>query len=225
MLVDHFTREARLIADLPLLKAAVDTNDPTTVQPMAADYHRQLTADLLLVTGRQGQMLAEIASANAATGSYASLPGVKSAATGRESSSFWPHPGGILQIVTVPDLDRSTAARDPRHAQRRRQPRQRRGEPVQVVDQQRNRLRDDRGHASLDALAGALAGAGAAPRPIGRVAERAASATRTTSRRRERSRRGWRRRPSRPAHRRQRFRPARAPASSSCGPEPSGWAS
>ena len=63
VLVEHFTREARLIADLPLLKAAVDTNDPTTVQPMADDYQRQLTADLLLVTGRQGQMLAEIASA------------------------------------------------------------------------------------------------------------------------------------------------------------------
>lgn len=102
VLVDHFTREARLIADLPLLKAAVDTNDPTTVQPMAADYHRQLAADLLLVTGRHGQMLAEIASANTAAGSYASLPGVTSAAMGRESSSFWPHPGGILQIVTVP---------------------------------------------------------------------------------------------------------------------------
>ena len=102
VLVEHFTREARLIADLPLLKAAVDTNDPKTVQPMAVDYHRQLTADLLLVTGRQGQILAEIASTSTATGSYASLPGVKSAATGRESSSFWPHPGGILQIVSVP---------------------------------------------------------------------------------------------------------------------------
>jgi signal transduction histidine kinase len=102
VLVEHFTREARLIADLPLLKAAVDTNDPTTVQPMAEDYRRQLSADLLLVTGRQGQTLAEIKSANAATGSYASLPGVRFASAGRESSSFWPHPGGILQVVTVP---------------------------------------------------------------------------------------------------------------------------
>ena len=38
-------------------------------------------------------------------------------------------------------LDRSATARNPRHAQRRRQPRQQRGEPLQVVDQQRNRLR------------------------------------------------------------------------------------
>jgi len=102
VLVDHFTREARLIADLPRLKAAVDTNHPTTVQPMAEEYQRQLSADLLLITGRQGQTLAEITSTNASSGSYASMPGVKSAQMGRESSSFWPHPGGILQVVTVP---------------------------------------------------------------------------------------------------------------------------
>ena len=82
VLVDHFTREARLIADLPRLKAAVDTNHPTTVLPMAEEYQRQLSADLLLVTGRQGQTLAEIASASTSSGSYASLPGVKSAADG-----------------------------------------------------------------------------------------------------------------------------------------------
>jgi signal transduction histidine kinase len=102
VLVDHFTREARLIADLPRLKASVDLNDPTTMQPIAAEYQRQLTADLLLITGRHGQTLAEVTSANASSGSYASLPGVKSASTGRESASFWPHPGGILQVVSVP---------------------------------------------------------------------------------------------------------------------------
>jgi signal transduction histidine kinase len=102
VLVDHFTREARLIADLPRLKAAVDTNDPKTVQPIAELYQRVLTADLLLVTGRQGHTLAEIASADAATGSYASLPAVKSASTGHETSAFWPHRGGILQVVSVP---------------------------------------------------------------------------------------------------------------------------
>jgi signal transduction histidine kinase/uncharacterized membrane-anchored protein YhcB (DUF1043 family) len=101
-LVDHFTREARLIADLPRLKAAVDTKHPTTVQPIAEEYQRELTADLLLVTDRDGHTLGEIASTDALTGSYASLPGVKSAAEGRESSSFWPHAGGILQVVTVP---------------------------------------------------------------------------------------------------------------------------
>ena len=102
ILVDHFTREARLIADLPRLKAGVDTNNPVTVQPLAEEYQRQLAADLLLITGRSGQTLAEIASANVSTGSYASLPGFTTASIGRESSSFWPHTGGILQVVTVP---------------------------------------------------------------------------------------------------------------------------
>jgi signal transduction histidine kinase len=102
VLADHFTREARLIADLPRLKAAVDTNHPTTVLPMAEEYQRQLSADLLLITGRQGQTLAEITSASMSGGSYAALPGIQSAQTGRETGSFWPHPGGILQVVTVP---------------------------------------------------------------------------------------------------------------------------
>jgi signal transduction histidine kinase/uncharacterized membrane-anchored protein YhcB (DUF1043 family) len=102
VLVEHFTREARLVADLPRLKAAVDTNDPTTVQPLAEEYRRQLTADFLLVTGRQGQTLAESATPDAASGSYAELPAFAFASTGRETSSFWPHRGGILQVVSVP---------------------------------------------------------------------------------------------------------------------------
>ncbi len=36
-LLDHFSREARLVADLPLLKAAVGVNDPPTLQPIAED--------------------------------------------------------------------------------------------------------------------------------------------------------------------------------------------
>src|SRR5690349_14733820 len=37
-----FTTMARLIADAPKLKAAVDTNDPPTVQDVVADYQTQL---------------------------------------------------------------------------------------------------------------------------------------------------------------------------------------
>jgi signal transduction histidine kinase len=102
VLVEHFTREARLIADLPRLKATVDLNDPPTVTPLAEEYQRQLDADLFLVTGRNGRVLARLTSAVASGGAYDTLPGVRAAAGGRESSSFWPHPGGILQVVSVP---------------------------------------------------------------------------------------------------------------------------
>jgi signal transduction histidine kinase len=102
VLVDHFTREARLVAELPLLKAVVDTNDATTVRPIAQSYKDQLKADLVLVTGRQGQMLAELISSPGDTASYAGMPAIKAASGGLEVSSFWPHRDGILQVVTVP---------------------------------------------------------------------------------------------------------------------------
>src|SRR5262245_46385979 len=56
-LTEGFTRDARLLADVPKLKAAVATSDPPTVQPLAADYRQLLNADLLIVTGRQGRVL------------------------------------------------------------------------------------------------------------------------------------------------------------------------
>ena len=47
---DTSRREARLIADLPKLKAALDTKDPVTVQPIADEYQRLIGSDLFLVT-------------------------------------------------------------------------------------------------------------------------------------------------------------------------------
>jgi len=102
VLVDHFTREARLVADLPRFKATVDLNDPKTVLPLAVEYQRQLGADLMLVTGRHGQTLAELVSAESATETFAAMPGIKAASGGQETSFFWPHKGGILQVVSVP---------------------------------------------------------------------------------------------------------------------------
>ena len=103
VLVDHFTTEARLVADLPRLKAAVDTKDPNTVLPLVEQYQRQLKADLLLVTGKDGRMLAELASPEVGpSGSFATMPGVGAAAGGYESSFFWPQNNGVLQVVSVP---------------------------------------------------------------------------------------------------------------------------
>jgi signal transduction histidine kinase len=89
---------ARLVADLPKFKAAVETQDAPTVRPIAEDYRRQLDADLLLVTDRHGERL---------YGDYdgeapGQLPAVAEALQGHEAAAFWPHPRGILEVVTVP---------------------------------------------------------------------------------------------------------------------------
>jgi signal transduction histidine kinase len=88
---------ARLVADLPKLKAAVETGDPPTVEPLAVDYRERVRADSLLVTDRAGRRLSAVGPP---------VPDVREAVrfalTGRESVSFWAVSDGILQIVTVP---------------------------------------------------------------------------------------------------------------------------
>lgn len=102
ILVEHFSREARLIADLPKLKAIVYERDPPTALPVAKGYQQLLAADLFLLTDRDGLTLARLTSAGAAGGAYDTVPGVREAQAGREASWYWPHPGGVLQAVTVP---------------------------------------------------------------------------------------------------------------------------
>ena len=100
--VDGFAREARLIADLPRFKSAVYERDSPTALGVAREYQQQIAADLFLVTDRQGKELARIVRPAAARASYERLPGVREAQGGREASWFWPYPGGVLQVVTVP---------------------------------------------------------------------------------------------------------------------------
>ena len=89
---------ARMLADLPKLKSAVETQDPATVEPIAADYRQQVGADLLLVTGRTGNVLARGGlAAGGIDGAVAA-----GALTGHETLQLRAHPRGILQVVTVP---------------------------------------------------------------------------------------------------------------------------
>jgi signal transduction histidine kinase len=96
---DHFTRLARVVADLPKLKAAVDTGDPPTVQPLAEEYRAEMDADLLVLTGRRGAVLgatgADAATLAAAEQDPRSL---------EQFSTFAPHRRGVLQLVSVPIL-------------------------------------------------------------------------------------------------------------------------
>ena len=71
---DTFTTMARLIADAPKLKAAVDTNDPPTVQDIADGYQQQLKSNLLLVTNRTGRVLATVGATRRAAALIAGEP-------------------------------------------------------------------------------------------------------------------------------------------------------
>lgn len=96
---DTFTRMARVVADLPKLKAAVETGDAPTVQPLADEYLREVNADLLVLAGRGGVVL------GAAGVDASTLPAsVLANDSPDEISTFWPHERGVLQMVSVPIL-------------------------------------------------------------------------------------------------------------------------
>ena len=99
-LAETFTLVARLVADLPRLKAAVETGDPPTVGPLAVDYQSRVKSDLFVVTNRAGAVLAAVGPAGQAAAG-GGLP-VSSALAGMETTSFRAHPKGVLQVVTVP---------------------------------------------------------------------------------------------------------------------------
>jgi signal transduction histidine kinase len=100
-LLQTLTVTARLVAEDPRLKAAVDTGDPPTVQPFARDYREQFNAALLVLTSRNGSLLAEAGELDVST-NVGALPEIQQALAGRESSGFWPQPDGVIQVVTVP---------------------------------------------------------------------------------------------------------------------------
>jgi signal transduction histidine kinase len=102
LLFDHFSREARLIADLPRLKAAVSVNDPGTVRPLADEYQQQIEADLFVVTGAGNRLLAHASRDGGVMPAADALPGIRTAARGGEATMFVPHADGILQVVSVP---------------------------------------------------------------------------------------------------------------------------
>src|SRR5919201_1919257 len=99
-----YTLMARLIADLPKLKAAIDTNDPSTVEDIASGYQSQLHASLLLVTNHKGQVLYSVGGSPEAARIAMNEPAVRDALGGKDTVSLLPRPSGILQIVTVPVL-------------------------------------------------------------------------------------------------------------------------
>jgi len=109
-LSENFALLARLIADLPKLKAAAATGDPPTVQPLAVEYQQMVTrSSLVVVTDRMGRVLANAGPVVLDAAAVSALPSVRAALTGMGGVSFWSHPAGILQVLSVP----ITVGRDP----------------------------------------------------------------------------------------------------------------
>jgi len=100
----NFTLMARLIADLPKLIAAVETNDPPTVKDIAGGYQAQLKLDanLVLLTNRSGALLYAVGGSPRAAAIAANQPAIRNALAGHDSVSLLPQPNGVLQVITVP---------------------------------------------------------------------------------------------------------------------------
>ena len=96
--LDSLALQARLLADLPTLKAAVATGDPPTVAPLAADLRTRARADVIGVAGANGLRLAWVGADAALDPAVASLPPRDG------TSTFLAAPHAILQVVTVPIL-------------------------------------------------------------------------------------------------------------------------
>lgn len=96
---EDFATDARLVANLPVLRAAVATNDGPTVTPIAQEYQEEIHADLFVVLDRSEKVLAstglleqpqQVAQAIAARGNA------------RSATWIWPYSGGVLLVTSVP---------------------------------------------------------------------------------------------------------------------------
>ena len=94
---ETLTLLARLIADLPKLKAAVATGDPPTVEPLARDYMQRVQSDVFSVADQHGRLLVGIG-----PGAEQASSAIEAALDGHESITFLPTPTGVVQVVTVP---------------------------------------------------------------------------------------------------------------------------
>lgn len=102
LLFEHLVREARLIADLPKLKAGVAVDHEPTVRPLAVDYRAQIEADLFMVTNRQGRVLGLAGDPGVPLDQVGRLEDIQRAQNGQETVAFWPRREGLLQVVSVP---------------------------------------------------------------------------------------------------------------------------
>jgi signal transduction histidine kinase len=103
-LFEQYARDGALVADLSNMKAAIATLNQPTVEQIATRYQGQIGCDLLLVTDPSGAVLAESGRLKIDKPDVVLRDAVVDAKRGKETVSLWPHPGGVIQIVTVPSF-------------------------------------------------------------------------------------------------------------------------
>lgn len=96
---EDFARDARLVANLPVLRAAVMTNDAPTVAPIAKEYQAEIKADLFVVLDRSDHVLAGAGVMSQPETIAAALAGRGNA---RSATWVWPYSGGVMLVTSVP---------------------------------------------------------------------------------------------------------------------------
>ena len=96
-LTENFRTMARLVADLPQLKAAMADADAPTAQPVADQYRELISADLLVLTDPRGAALG-VSGGDAEPMLKLGDP----AKPLEEISTFLPRQRGLLEVISVP---------------------------------------------------------------------------------------------------------------------------
>ena len=96
-LTDTFRTMARLVADIPKLKASMADADAATAQPVADEYRRLISADLLVLTDPHGGVLG-VSGGDAEPILRLGDP----AKPLEEISTFVPRARGLLEAISVP---------------------------------------------------------------------------------------------------------------------------
>jgi signal transduction histidine kinase len=99
---DAFGRDARFIAEIPMLQAAVDTHNPATVEPLAREYQPQFqNADLFAIADNTGRVLVRLGTSDIPEEALAAATIVGHGATA-DRDVFWPQQHGVMLLKSVP---------------------------------------------------------------------------------------------------------------------------
>ena len=94
--------QAQIVADDPPLHAAVGTSDPATVLDKVHEYDQRLAGEAVIVTDRDGAVMADTDGASPVRSSLAHDPGVAASLNGRDWSGITFRQGRLLLTVSVP---------------------------------------------------------------------------------------------------------------------------